>query len=91
MIERSTDPCFPSNHVTASFAIAAAFLLHNRPRQGSLFLLVALLVSFSRVYLGTHYVSDTVGGALTATLAAALVGSLYRPETRFGRFLTNIL
>ena len=29
--------------------------------------------------------------ALTATLAAALVKSLYRQETRVDRFLTNIL
>lgn len=91
LIERSSDPSFPSDHATATFAIAAAFLIHNLPRRGVFFLLAAILVSLSRVYIGTHYVSDILGGALTGILAAVLVKILYRPETRVDRFITGIL
>jgi undecaprenyl-diphosphatase len=91
LIERSSDPSFPSDHATASFAIAAAFLAHKLPKRGFFFLLAAVLVSLSRVYIGTHYISDVMGGALTGILAAILVKALYRPETRVDRFITGIL
>ncbi len=91
LIARSSDPSFPSDHATASFAIAAAFLIHSLQKRGLIFLLAAILVSLSRVYIGTHYISDAIGGALTATLAAIIVKALYRPETRVDRFITSIL
>jgi undecaprenyl-diphosphatase len=49
LVERSADYSFPSDHATASFAIAAAFLVHGMLTRGLVFLLVASLVAFSRV------------------------------------------
>lgn len=90
LISPSSDPSFPSDHATATFAIAAAFLVHREFRRGALFLLAAILVSLSRVYIGTHYLSDVVGGAVTGLLAAILVKLTYRPGTRVDRYLVHI-
>lgn len=90
LVTPSGDPSFPSDHATASFAIAAAFLAH-RFRGATTFLAAAVLVSVSRIYLGTHYVSDIIGGAVTAISAAALVRWMYQEGTRADRFLTGIL
>jgi len=91
LIDRSADFSFPSDHATATFAIAAAFLSNGVRRRGLGFLAAALLVSVSRVYLGTHYASDVLGGAVTGILAAALVRLLYWEGTRVDRFVTRIL
>lgn len=91
LIARSNDPSFPSDHATATFAIAAAFLLHGMRRLGLWFLAAAVLVTVSRVYIGTHYVSDVVGGALTGIIVAFLVRALYRQGTRADRLITSIL
>lgn len=91
LIDRNADPSFPSDHATATFAIAAAFLLHGMRRLGLWFLAAAVLVTISRGYVGTHYVCDVLGGALTGISAAALVRARYREGTRADRLITGIL
>jgi undecaprenyl-diphosphatase len=68
-IPRSHDPSFPSDHATASFAIAVALLLRHR-KAGVLALSMAAVVSVARVVVGTHYPSDVVAGAAIGGLAA---------------------
>lgn len=91
LIAKSADPSFPSDHATASAAIAFAFLFHGMRRESLYFLSAALIVMISRVYIGTHYVSDVIGGTLTAFAAAALVRMLYQEGTPVDRFITGLL
>ncbi|MBI4536462.1 MAG: phosphatase PAP2 family protein [candidate division NC10 bacterium] len=60
---------FPSGHATTAFA-AAAFLALWRPRLAIPAFLLAALVALSRVYLGAHFPSDVLAGALLGTSAA---------------------
>jgi undecaprenyl-diphosphatase len=75
LVSRSTDSSFPSDHAAASIAIAVAVLLLHR-RLGLVVLAVALLVCYSRVYVGAHYPGDVLAGAAIG-LAVTLL--LWRP------------
>jgi undecaprenyl-diphosphatase len=91
IIPRSADWSFPSDHATAAFAIAIAFAIQGLPRRAALLGLLAVLISWSRIFVGTHYLTDVLGGALTALVAAAIVATLYREGTRLDRIVTGIL
>lgn len=63
---------FPSGHTASSFAFFIALVFVGHP----LALLVgiwAILVSFSRLYLGVHYTSDIVGGIFLGFISASVL------------------
>ena len=54
---------FPSNHAINNFA-AAVFFYSLFPKLKIILFVVASLMAISRVYLGLHYPSDILGGAI---------------------------
>lgn len=91
LIPPSADWSLPSDHATATMAVAAAFLLHRMPRAGAAFLAAALVMMFARVYVGIHFAGDVLAGALTGIVASFIVWKLYRPGTRLDRLITGML
>ena len=65
LITKPTDYSFPSGHTACSFAVA--FLLFRKlpKKYGIPCLLLATLIGFSRIYLGVHYLSDVIAGAVS--------------------------
>jgi undecaprenyl-diphosphatase len=72
LIKHAADFGFPSDHATGAGAIAAGLLFLSW-RLGLVTALVALLIAFSRVYVGVHFPQDVLAG-LALGAAVAVVG-----------------
>jgi len=68
---------FPSGHSSSSFAAALALTLAFR-KKGALAYIPAVLIAFSRCYVGVHYPSDVIAGMLVGTLVSLAVYWLLR-------------
>jgi membrane-associated phospholipid phosphatase len=55
---------FPSGHSTSAFS-AAVVLTYLTPKKyyGFVFLLLAIIIGYSRMYLSEHFFEDVVGGS----------------------------
>ncbi len=67
---------FPSGHVTASMAFFGVLFFANR-RVAVACLPIPILIGFSRIYLGAHYLSDVVCGVILGILSAVLVAHVF--------------
>ncbi len=74
---------FASSHAANSFALATLLWLvgrhlPERKKIGLILFLWASLVSYSRIYVGVHYVGDILVGALVGAMLAYLVFHLFK-------------
>ena len=98
LVDKTNDFSFPSDHATVAGAVAVGLLLTNR-RWGIVAVALAVVMAFTRVYVGAHYPSDVLAGlALGAIVAVTgsivLVPSLTRlagrlRTTAFGPLITT--
>src|ERR671938_638323 len=73
---------FPAGHAATAFA-GATLLSYVAPRAAPALFVLALLIGFSRVYVGVHYPSDVLAGAaLGASVGLVAIGLLVLARTR---------
>ena len=73
LIAHTPDNGFPSDHATLAFAAAGALLAWRRV-IGSVCLFFAILVAVARVYVGVHWPSDVVAGAVLGLVSGFAFG-----------------
>jgi undecaprenyl-diphosphatase len=78
----ATDASFPSDHASASLAIAFAVVAFD-PVVGALFVVAAVLIAVGRVLIGAHYPADIGASLIVAAASAFLVVRFARPVIAF--------
>lgn len=81
---------FVSSHAANTFALAVfvAFLFKNKFVSIAI-ILWAAIVSYSRIYLGVHFVFDVLGGALLGSIIAYITIKLHNGSLKYLQKNTN--
>jgi membrane-associated phospholipid phosphatase len=69
LVSATLDPSFMSDHSVVAGAVAVGLLLTFRP-IGIVAVVLALLMAFTRVYVGAHYPGDVLAGLVFGSLVA---------------------
>lgn len=65
LVSKPGDYSFPSGHAGCSFAVACIMFRQLPKKYGIPALVLAILISLSRLYVGVHYPSDVLFGVIS--------------------------
>jgi len=69
LIEKAVDNSFPSDHSILFFAFCTTFFIYQK-RWRYIWIMLALFVSISRIWVGVHYPADVIVGAIISIFSA---------------------
>ena len=72
LTQKPHDPSFPSGHSAIVFVLAVIMFRRFPKKIGISALVLATLVSFSRLYLGVHYPTDVLAGVISGSVLGYL-------------------
>jgi len=76
LISHSPSGSFPSGHAAFFFALATVIFLNNK-KAGFLFFSASFLIGLARIFVGLHYPSDILAGALIGIFFGWLTNKLF--------------
>jgi undecaprenyl-diphosphatase len=74
------DNSFPSGHTTAMFAVVTSLYLALRRKRIMPLYALAILVAASRYFLGVHWATDLIGGAIIGIVIPVIFWIVYKKE-----------
>lgn len=69
---------FPSGHTASSFAAATAVFLYKK-KPGTIALILATAIAFTRLYLFVHFPTDVLAGMFIGIVVAVLMNRFVKP------------
>lgn len=81
LIPRPKEYSFPSGHSASSFAAASVFYRTMPKKFGIPIVILAFLISVSRLYVGVHYPSDVLVGIVSGIVLSYVAEAIVRRVT----------
>ncbi|MEJ2267925.1 MAG: phosphatase PAP2 family protein [Nanoarchaeota archaeon] len=79
---------FPSSHAMLSFC-ALPFLIREFPRFKFFWIFFVVLISFSRIYFGLHFLTDVIAGAVIGYLIGGFILKKEEENSFFEKILNK--
>ena len=79
--ENANFQSFPSGHAAIFFALAMAIWFYNK-KLGIWFFIGAILMGIARIFVGVHWPSDVLGGAVIGIISAIIIDKVIRSKIR---------
>lgn len=76
IVENKDFQSFPSGHAAIFFAIATAVYFFNK-KLGIVFFITAILVGIARIFVGVHWPSDILAGAVIGIISGIIINKLF--------------
>ncbi|MBN3555833.1 undecaprenyl-diphosphatase [Fictibacillus nanhaiensis] len=86
LVEHTANSSFPSDHASSAISIAVTLILVTI-RFRYLWCMIAILITFSRIWVGVHYPLDVIAGALNGILIALVTHFLLIKQKTIADFL----
>ncbi|MGC8964711.1 MAG: phosphatase PAP2 family protein [Brevinematia bacterium] len=67
---------FPSGHTAGAFVVFFSFLRFY-PEISIIVLVIAIIIGFSRIYLGVHYLTDVIFGIIIGLISTEIANTFY--------------
>ncbi|WP_297520712.1 phosphatase PAP2 family protein [uncultured Clostridium sp.] len=77
LISLPTSYSFPSGHASSAFA-GALIIAYMLKKWAIPAYITAILIAFSRVYVGVHYPSDIIIGSILGTISSVIIIVFYK-------------